>query len=48
MIIKKFEELGYKLGALPECEVLHGQMPNEEYYFIVLRTLNFMPKLKGN
>ena len=32
---------GYKLGELPESEGLHGKLPNEEYYFYVLRNLEF-------
>jgi hypothetical protein len=33
---------------MPEGEGLHGQLPNEEYYFYVLRSLEFQPVLKGN
>ncbi|CDW78395.1 UNKNOWN [Stylonychia lemnae] len=39
---------GFKLGELPESDGLHGKLPNEEYYFYVLRNLEFQPVMKGD
>lgn len=38
----------YKEGELPTSEGLHGRLPNEEYYFYVLRNLEFQPVMKGD
>lgn len=38
----------FMLGDLPESEGLHGRLPNEEYYFYILRNLEFQPILKGD
>ena len=42
------EEAGYQHAHLKEAKALHGQMPNDEYYFYVLKSLNFQPKLMGD
>lgn len=39
---------GFKQGILPSSNGLHGQLPNQEYYFYLLRSLEFEPVFKGD
>ena len=35
-------------GSIPKTLALHGSMPNQEYYFYLLRALDFEPKYLGD
>ena len=42
------EELEFKYAEMPASIGLYGKIPNEEYYFYILKNMEFQPVLKGD
>ena len=39
---------GFKYAELDETKAMHGSMPNDEYFFYVLKSMEFQPVFDGD